>query len=367
MPPSDFDQPLVPAPIVTTPQPPPPGTHVFFGPLGVRAGWGILIFFVLAAILGTLLVFGALHASGHASDLQARAAQHHQEALAAKAAHKAPPIHPELLTFVFLTEAPQTAAVLLVALLLSVLERRRFGVYGLRLPHIRDALPGAVCGIAALSLLIGLLRAFHLIAFDSRILHGAAIVRYGLGWLAFFLVVGIFEEFLFRGYILFTLMRGLLGLARRFAPSHERLAAFWMSAILCSLLFFVAHTGNTGENHAGLLMVFCAGILFSYALWRTGSLWWAIGFHTTWDWAQSFLYGVPDSGTLSHGRLFLTHPVGRVWLSGGVDGPEGSILILPVLLLVFLLLRLHPQATQPPLEPESLPSFMHNAPPEAIP
>lgn len=99
--------------------------------------------------------------------------------------------------------------------------------------------------------------------------------------------------------------------------------------------------------------MFVTGILFSYALWRTGSLWWGIGMHMTWDWSQSFLYGVPDSGLLSIGRLFQTHPTGNPLLSGGPAGPEGSLLAWPVLLLLFLAIRLQPQGTQPPVEPEA--------------
>ena len=102
----------------------------------------------------------------------------------------------------------------------------------------------------------------------------------------------------------------------------------------------------------GLVMVFLAGIVFSYALWRTGSLWWGVGAHMSWDWAQSFLFGVPDSGTLSAGRLFSTHPAGPVWLSGGVDGPEGSVLVIPARLLLLLAVWLHPAGRQPPVEPE---------------
>ena len=73
----------------------------------------------------------------------------------------------------------------------------------------------------------------------------------------------------------------------------------------------------------------------------------------TWDWAQSFLFGVPDSGILSQGRLFATHASGRVLLSGGVDGPEGSLLVLPVMLMVFAVLRFHKAAEQPPVEQQS--------------
>ena len=94
-----------------------------------------------------------------------------------------------------------------------------------------------------------------------------------------------------------------------------------------------------------------AGILFSYALWHTGSLWWGVGFHMAWDWGQSFLFGVPDSGALSAGRLFATHAAGRTLLSGGVDGPEGSLLLIPVFLLMFLAIRMQPRGAQPPVEP----------------
>ena len=241
---------------------------------------------------------------------------------------------------------------LLAGLLLSFLERRRFAVYGLSRHRLRDLLPGALWGLTAMGILIGALRALHLLVFDRELLQGRAILLYGFAWLVFFLLVGIFEEFLFRGYIQFTQMRGLLGLAERFAPLRARFAAFWLGALVWSSVFFLSHVPNGGENPVGLMGVFLAGILFSYALWRTGSLWWGIGFHMTWDWAQSFLFGVPDSGILSQGRLFATHASGRTLLSGGVDGPEGSLLVLPVMLMVFAVLRFHKAAEQPPVEPQ---------------
>jgi membrane protease YdiL (CAAX protease family) len=101
----------------------------------------------------------------------------------------------------------------------------------------------------------------------------------------------------------------------------------------------------------GLLQVFIVGMVFAYALFRTGSLWWAIGFHMAWDWAQSFLYGVPDSGNVSIGRLFQTHFAGKPLLSGGSDGPEGSLLCIPVFLLMILVIRFTTKPAElPPLE-----------------
>jgi hypothetical protein len=77
-------------------------------------------------------------------------------------------------------------------------------------------------------------------------------------------------------------------------------------------------------------------------------LWWAIGFHASWDWAQSYLYGVADSGTMVNNHLLLTHPTGRPLMSGGFTGPEGSIYVLAVLLLVTIIVFLTlPKRTAP--------------------
>ncbi len=79
-------------------------------------------------------------------------------------------------------------------------------------------------------------------------------------------------------------------------------------------------------------------MVFCLSLWRTGSLWWAIGFHTSWDWAQSFLYGVADSGIIAQHHLLATHPAGKSLLSGGATGPEGSIFVLAILTLIAVII-----------------------------
>jgi membrane protease YdiL (CAAX protease family) len=176
---------------------------------------------------------------------------------------------------------------------------------------------------------------------------------YGLKWLLAFLMVGFSEEYQLRGYLQFTLTRGVYGLAEKLSPERARVIAFWIAAVIMSLVFGAMHLGNGGENALGIGQVVLVGLVFSYVLWRTGSLWWAIGFHMAWDWAQSFLYGVPDSGNVSVGRLFQTHAAGRPLLSGGVDGPEGSVLCIPVMLLVLVIVRYTTRpGVQPPLEPE---------------
>ena len=286
--------------------------YILFGPEGLRAGSGITLFlaiyYAMARCLQPVRQF-VLHAQ---------------------------PIHGDLLSArqVFCLEVAGIVAVVTATWLMSRLERRRVTAYGLaRGNRVRYFFGGLMWGLALLSLLVFLLRACGLLVFDARLLTGAAAVRYGLMWLAGFLLVSVREELFSRGYLQYTLTRGLRSIfAWIFGPLHANALGFWIAAATLSYLFGFGHSSNPDESPLGLLAAGLAGFLFCLSLWRTGSLWWAIGFHASWDWAQSFLYGVPDSGLMARGHLFATHAMGRPWLSGGVTGPEGSILFLPVAL-----------------------------------
>lgn len=250
-----------------------------------------------------------------------------------------------------LQESIVFAVVFLLSWLMAAIERRPLSAFGLR--GSRSAgrfVIGATWGIIAISALIATLRIFHLLSFDSRLDHGRTILGWGALQLMFFFLVGVLEEYLFRGYLQFTLTRGLFGIGKLISRNHAHSIAFWLAAILTSAIFLLAHAGNSGEDNFGLISVFLAGLVFIIALWRTGSLWWAIGFHMAWDWGQSFLYGVPDSGGTFQGRLFATHALGNPLLSGGTAGPEGSILIIPALMLVVAVLVFTNSSPQPSLE-----------------
>ena len=101
----------------------------------------------------------------------------------------------------------------------------------------------------------------------------------------------------------------------------------------------------------GIIAVSLAGLTFVFSLWWTGSLWWAIGFHAAWDWAQSYLYGVADSGLISQGHLLVSAPAGNPLISGGSTGPEGSLLVIPVLIgSMILVARTMPRRAAPILD-----------------
>ncbi|HZL25984.1 MAG TPA: type II CAAX endopeptidase family protein [Acidobacteriaceae bacterium] len=355
----DSNAPLeIATPPATPPAPVDDGTAPFIGRFGLRAGWGIAIYILLFAVFALCVNIATL---AHQGKLKSAFSRHSQTASAPAVPAKHPPrdLEPGITT---LEEGSILIAVALISWILSRIERRPVRVYGIGRNRLGDFLPGAFWGLACLSLLVGVLRATHVLVFDARVLTGSAIFIYGARWLLLFLTVGLLEEYLTRGYLQYTLTRGLIGLGERISPAHGRAVAFWTATVIMSLLFGAGHLHNSGETAVGILSVFLAGAIFSYALWHTGSLWWAIGFHMAWDWAQSFLYGVPDSGGLSAHRLFNTHPTGKPLLSGGATGPEGSIFVLPIMVLIALIIRF---TTRPGVQPELEPlPKTHSIPPE---
>jgi uncharacterized protein len=199
-------------------------------------------------------------------------------------------------------------------------EKRPLDDYGLPLRQAFGSRfwEGAFWGFAMLSLVLICLRGFGSFRIHSVTLTGSAIFRYALGWAAVFLAVSFGEELAFRGYWLFLIARRM---------------RFWPAAVILSCLFGVAHVPNHGENGLGIAQVVAIALLFCLTIRRTGTLWFALGFHAAWDWAETFFYGTPDSGLLGVGRFLATSVKGPDWITGGSAGPEGSIFGLFVILV----------------------------------
>ena len=231
-------------------------------------------------------------------------------------------------------ESLQLLVVVAGTLLLGRFERRSLGDYGLPLLLDRRTVRGLALGFLAASVLLLVLASLGVMHVAAVGLSPAAIVSNALQWALVFLVVALFEELLLRGYAQATLGRSI---------------GFWPAAVLLSILFAFMHAKNPGETPLGLIAVGCFGLFFCYTLRATGNLWLAVGFHAAWDWAESFFYGVPDSGTHMAGHLLNTTFSGPAWLSGGSAGPEGSVLILATLAAASLLVTLGRR--QPSAEP----------------
>lgn len=223
-------------------------------------------------------------------------------------------------------ETIRTATVLFATFVLACIERRSLFSYGLGKNHcFYLLLKGSLWGFAAISVVIGMQWLGGNIALTLTAGTVMRAVGNGLLWLAAFYAVALFEELLLRGYLQYTLARGI---------------GFWWAALTWSAVFVWMHTSNAGESLLGLAQTGWIALFFCLALRLTGSLWWVIGYHALWDWGESYFYGVPNSGQLFDGRLMSASASGDPWWSGGVGGPEASlwslfVLILPIAALCY--------------------------------
>ena len=275
---------------------------IFLGPNGIRAGWGILLFCMLWLVLFLGLQWVCLPLL-------------HWE-----------PGRPMPPRAGIVVELCQFIPALLATTILAMFEHRSVTSYGFQgSSGVLRLLSGMIWGFIAISLLVLSLCKLGYLQMTRAAQPTNAVLAHAVAWGFVFLLAGLFEEAVFRGYIQFTLTRGI---------------GFWWGALLFAGVFGLTHIANTGESPIGLASVVGAGLVFSLSLWYTGSLWWAVGFHAAWDWGQSFFYGTADSGMISQGHFLEAHPVGPVLWSGGATGPEGSILVLPWLAIMALLMFL---------------------------
>ncbi len=280
-------------------------SNLFLNKTGLRAGWRLLIFAAIffVAWSGSILLLGQFFRPeyGVFSPL-----------------------------FQFLGESSSFLAAFFAAWIMSFIEARPMGEYGLPVRGVFGKLfwQGSLFGILEVITLVGLIAAFHGYSFGSLAEHGINIAKWALFWGAFFVVVGLFEEFFFRGYAMRTLRDGI---------------GYWPAAILLSLFFGLVHKQNPGENWVGIAGVIFVGLFWCLTLKRTGSLWFAVGMHAAFDFGETFLFSVPDSGMVFPGHLSNATISGPNWITGGTPGPEASVFdFLIVAVFFFVFHRLYP-------------------------
>ena len=267
---------------------------------GPRSGWRLLLYFFIVIALGAaanlvVKLFGG------------------------------PPLRdiPSPRNFFFL-EVMNFALVFGAAFVMSRIERRELGEYGLPAQGAfgKNFWLGILLGLIEISVLMAVIAALGGYSFGELAFQKMAALEWGLFYGVFFVFVGLFEEFLFRGYTQFTLADGI---------------GFWPAATLLSAIFGTLHYFNPGEGLVGAAGVFLVAMLFAFSLRRSGNLWYAVGMHASFDWGETYLFSVPNSGIVMPGHLSnaLLHS-GPKWLTGGTVGPEGSVFSFLTVALQFL-------------------------------
>jgi uncharacterized protein len=279
---------------------------IFIGRNGIRAGWRFLAYVAIFMGLEQLLdvavapwVVKLLHLNENALDA------------------------PGLIV----GEIFEGIVVLVATGIMAFCERKRIDAYGLpvSLAFGKRFWEGVGIGVVSAGVVAIAMMATGSMVVHGVALHGSALLVQPLLWGFGMLLVGVNEEYMFRGYPLQALNRGM---------------GFWPAAIALSLLFGAAHLNKPDENAIDITNIVLLGILLCLTLQRTGTLWLAAGFHFSFDFMQFFVIGTRNGGAQPVGRLLDVSFPGPAWANGGPLGTEASYFMLPVILLLFIYIAL---------------------------
>ena len=215
-------------------------------------------------------------------------------------------------------------AALICTALFAYYEGRRVDSYGLpwKLAFGARTWEGAMAGIivaGAVALGMYALGGMQVRGFATT---GNTLAWAAGAWLIANVCIGVAEEFWYRSYFLQSLWKGI---------------GFWPASIVIALVFTADHYFyKAGENIWDVITLVSLSMLMCYTVLRTGTLWFAVGFHIAFDYMQLFVIGTPNGSHVPVGRLLDVQFSGPTWLTGGVLGTEASLLMYPMIAALWL-------------------------------
>ena len=213
-----------------------------------------------------------------------------------------------------------------IAWLMSWIGKEKFSSYGLPVAREAGTLfgKGVVWGVVPSALILIPIYLAGGCEFHGLALHGRELLFYAVAWGAGMLALGFAEEFLFRGYALKTLGESI---------------GFWPAAIILSSIFGLFHLlFKPHEDWIDPISVGLYGVFWCLTVRRTGTLWFAVGFHAASDYADMIVFAEPNSGNDGKpiaGHLLDVRFHGPDWLTGGPRGTEASLVVFLVLAGLF--------------------------------
>jgi CAAX protease family protein len=220
------------------------------------------------------------------------------------------------------------AIIALITWVMCRLDRTKFSSYGLRVSRgwFRLFARGIAWGIVPSIVILIPIWLAGACSFHAPTMPLDRQIEYAAGWAVAFLGVGFAEEFTFRGYALQTLSEGI---------------GFWPSAAILSSVFGLVHLlFKPDEGWIDPLSVALYGMFWCLTLRRTGTLWFAVGFHAASDYTDMVVFAEPNTGNAGKplpGHLLNIDFHGPAWLTGGPRGTEASLLVFAILAALFYL------------------------------
>lgn len=119
------------------------------------------------------------------------------------------------------------------------------------------------------------------------------------------------EEMVTRGYIY---------------QAHAERYPVWFAILANSLLFSALHLMNPGVTVISVIELVASGVSLSLVVYARKSLWMAYGCHAMWNFTQSIIFGLPNSGIVSEGSFFHLEAASESIFYDPGFGIEGTII-----------------------------------------
>jgi hypothetical protein len=254
-----------------------------------------------------------------------------------------------------LTVVTGGVSVVACAVVGRVVDRRRFSDFGFGLDRDwwLDLGFGFALGAALMTLVFGVELALGWLVVTGTFAPQGSFVSAFLAVVTLFVVVGVQEELLARGYLLTNLCEGLVGtLGSRGATA--------VAVLVSSAVFGGLHLGNPNATVVSTLSISLAGVMLAAGYVLTDELAIPIGLHISWNLFQGGVYGFPVSGLGIDAAVIAVSQRGPERWTGGAFGPEAGLLGIAAILLGTLatvgyvrvryrVLAIHPSLTVPDL------------------
>lgn len=222
----------------------------------------------------------------------------------------------------------QILMIAMVIVYCRFIEKRKVFTMGfVKKAGLRSYVIGAAGGFLTMALVWGV-----------NVLTGAISMGSGMKETSVSVIIGFFIGYLIQGMAEEVLCRGYLfvSLSRRYSVVY--------SAVVSAMFFAVLHTANTGVTLLSLINVFLFGILAALLMIKFENIWVAAGFHSIWNFVQGNVFGIRVSGNRTQPAIIKSTSIqGMEIVNGGNFGVEGgiavSVVLVACIIVVFKMLQ----------------------------
>ena len=247
---------------------------------------------------------------------------------------------PEWMTIVTLIS--EVLLIVIVCLYCRFVEKRKLNTLGFKKKGaVLNYLKGMFFALVIFSVAYLICIVTKSITFDG--LTQNIPVVYIVGYFIGYMIQGMAEEVLCRGYL-------FVSLTRRYHVIN--------SAIFSAVFFAMLHGMNVGVDGFAIFNLFLYGLFAALLFADCENIWIVGAFHSVWNFVQGNLYGISVSGNKITSSIFTSTAAdgGATVINGGTFGMEGGFAVTIVLIIAIVVIGKHLESKGKLIEKSEQPS-----------